>query len=102
MVLIGSIANHSKKSSPRVHLVGIKGVGMTGLAQLLKAHGFRVSGSDTREKFFTDAILKRLRVPVIEHFSTKNIHGADLIISSNAYLGKKLLNPEIAAARKKR
>ena len=81
--------------------MGIKGVGMTGLAQLLKARGFRVSGSDTHEKFFTDAILKRLRIPVMEHFSAKNIRGADLIISSNAYLGKKPLHLEIAAARKK-
>ena len=102
MVLERILSNLNNLSSPRVHLVGIKGVGMTGLAQLLKTRGFRVSGSDTHEKFFTDTILKHLKIQVIEHFSAKNIRGADFIISSNAYLGQKLLNPEIAVARKKR
>ena len=67
-------------------MVGIKGAGMAGLAQILKGLGYGVQGSDTREKFYTDAILKRLRIPVVERFSPKNIRDADLVIASNAYI----------------
>ncbi len=50
----------------RVHLVGIKGTGMTALAEVLSARGARISGSDTGETFYTDAILKRLGIPYAE------------------------------------
>ena len=40
--------------SKNIYLVGIKGVGMTALAQILMSQGKKISGSDTHEKFFTD------------------------------------------------
>ena len=43
-----------------VHLVGIKGTGMSALAEVLSAKGARITGSDTGEKFYTDEVLKRL------------------------------------------
>src|SRR3989344_1878787 len=111
---------HSRKTA---YLIGIKGVGMTALAQLLKARGFAVSGSDTHEKFFTDAVLKRDGIKVYEGFDAKRItvlaisnqqpatsdqlciagHWSPvagpfpLIVASSAYTDK---NPEIAAAKK--
>jgi UDP-N-acetylmuramate--alanine ligase len=57
----------------RVHMIGIKGAGMTALAELLTRQGIHVTGSDTEEIFFTDAILKRLEIPITQTFDPKNI-----------------------------
>lgn len=101
-----------------VYFVGIKGVGMTALAQVLKSKGINISGSDTKEKFFTDAVLKRLRIPVFEEFKKKNVpRNADLVVVSAAYLPKfknqneklkitdensKISNPEIKEVLRKK
>ena len=45
--------------------VGIKGVGVVGLATLYKKWGHEVSGSDVEEEFFTDKILKNLAISVL-------------------------------------
>lgn len=67
-------------------MIGIKGVGMTMLAQFLAEKGIEVSGSDTAEKFMTDEILNKAGIKVIENFSEDNIpRDADLIIFSTAY-----------------
>ncbi len=74
----------------KIHLVGIKGVGMTALAQTLKTLDKNISGSDTKEIFFTDDILKRLKIKIFQGFYPKNIDpDTDLIISSAAYVTKK-------------
>jgi len=101
----------SIKQATKVHLVGIKGVGMTGLAQILKVEGIRVSGSDTTEEFFTDAVLKRLWIPVFRGFRASHIRkDIDFVIASTAYLkdrkrkrehGKWEMNPEIREAARK-
>ena len=94
---------HSLQSDSRVHLVGIKGVAMTALAQVLKARGMKVSGSDGQAQFFTDAILKRLKIPYAQEFAAANISKAiDVVVSSAAYLhnGKSLNNVEVEAALK--
>lgn len=84
-----------------VHLVGIKGVGMTALAQILKARGFNIIGSDTEEKFFTDEVLKKLGIKVYKKFSQKNIAtNCDLVIYSRAY--SKENNAEIKEAIKRK
>lgn len=70
----------------RIHLVGIKGVGMTALAQVLKEQGFTISGSDTGEVFVTDSILRNLHIRVAEGFNPLNIPPkAEVIIHSAAY-----------------
>lgn len=88
-----------------VHLIGIKGVAMTALAQVLKARGLKVTGSDGQAKFFTDAILKKLRIPYVQEFSPKNIPAkVAAVISSAAYLhdGKALNNAEVTSALKRK
>lgn len=86
-----------------VHVVGIKGAGVAGLVQILKAKGFHVSGSDTHEKFFTDEILKRAGIPYHEGFSAKNIASdTDWALASNAYLGEPITNPEILELKKRK
>jgi UDP-N-acetylmuramate--alanine ligase len=69
----------------KVYLLGIKGVGMTMLAQFLKEKGVEVTGSDISEKFLTDAVLKKEKIKVL-NFSEKNIKsGLGVVINSSAY-----------------
>ena len=75
---------------------------MTALAQVLQGRGIDVLGSDTKEKFFTDQVLKKLKIKVIEGFDKKNIPiDADLIIASAAYLGQGINNLEVDEAKKR-
>jgi UDP-N-acetylmuramate--alanine ligase len=81
----------------RVHLVGIKGTGMTALAEVLSSRGARVTGSDTAETFYTDAILDRLGILYAERFDAANLPaGASLVVHSAAYRADE--NPELLAA----
>lgn len=67
------------------YLIGIKGVGMTMLAQFLKAKGLKVSGSDVVESFLSDKSLKESRIKVLSPYSPFNINlKADLIIYTSA------------------
>src|SRR3990167_4062593 len=89
----------SLKNIKTAYFIGIKGVGMTALAQILQSRGVRVDGSDTQEKFFTDEVLKKLQIEFIEKFSVDNIpSNVDLFITSVAYLNKQ--NPELEHVKK--
>ncbi len=81
----------------KIYMIGIKGVGMTMLAQFLFEKGHIVSGSDTNETFMTDKILKDCGIKVFEGFSVENIPAdTNLIIYSTAY--KPETNVEVAKA----
>ncbi len=81
-----------------IYLVGIKGQGMTALAEILSARGASVVGSDTHERFYTDAILKRLGIPYYESFSASHIRSDFFyVIHSVAYDPNS--NPELKAAK---
>jgi UDP-N-acetylmuramate--alanine ligase len=82
-----------------VYFVGIKGTGVCALAELMHNVGVKVSGSDTTEVFYTDAILKELNIPYYENFDAAHI-GAniDMVIHSAAYSADS--NPELAQAQK--
>ena len=83
----------------KIYMIGIKGVGMTMLAQFFAANNVEVLGSDIEEKFMTDEVLKRAGIKIIEKFDNNNIpKDADLIIYSSAYNTKN--NIEVAAAIK--
>src|SRR5680860_528413 len=74
------------KKNRIIYMIGIKGVGMTTLAQFLVARGDSVSGSDIAETFMTDKILARLKIKIKTPFSSVNLPAdADLIIHSIAY-----------------
>jgi UDP-N-acetylmuramate--alanine ligase len=88
----------SQEKPRKAYLIGIKGVGMTALAQILQSRGFDVSGSDTSEKFFTDAVLQKHGILFKEGFSRQNVpQDASMIIASSAYCES---NPEVAEAQK--
>ena len=81
----------------RVHLTGIKGVGMTALACCLQDLGIKVTGSDVEELFVTDKILKQRQISWQVGFNEKNLTPRpDLLITTGAHGG--LTNPEVLAA----
>ncbi len=83
----------------KIYMIGIKGVGMTMLAQFLNFRGIEVFGSDVKEKFMTDEVLRENKIKVIKGFDKKNIpKDADLIIYSTAYNSKT--NQEVAEVLK--
>ncbi|MBI5071442.1 UDP-N-acetylmuramate--L-alanine ligase [Candidatus Falkowbacteria bacterium] len=87
------------KTARKIYMIGIKGVGMTAIAQVLKLRGKEVTGSDTHEKFFTDEVLAKSGIKFYEGFEAANLEKEkpDLVIYSTAYTEE---NPELAAARK--
>src|SRR5512146_201189 len=81
-----------------VHFVGIGGIGMSGIAEVLANLGYTVTGSDVADS----ANVKRLRdkgIKVAIGHQAGNIDGADVIVVSSAI---KPDNPELIAARAKR
>lgn len=81
-----------------VHMVGIKGTGMCALAEILIGRDATVTGSDTEEVFYTDAILRSLGIPYTEGFARDNVpEDADLVVYSAAYRPDS--HPELRAAR---
>ncbi|MDD2766528.1 MAG: UDP-N-acetylmuramate--L-alanine ligase [Candidatus Moranbacteria bacterium] len=81
----------------KIHMIGIKGAGMTALAELLTKQGIIVTGSDTSEVFFTDALLQKWQIQYAEQFDAKNIpSNVEAVIYSTAYSKEK--NSELAFA----
>jgi UDP-N-acetylmuramate--alanine ligase len=78
-----------------VHFVGIGGIGMSGIAELLRNLGYEVSGSDVRRSDVTDR-LARLGVRVAIGHDAGNVGEADVVVVSSAI---PRANPEIAHAR---
>jgi UDP-N-acetylmuramate--alanine ligase len=82
----------------RIHMIGIGGAGMSGIAEVLVNLGYQVSGSDLRPSPVTHRLeAKGIRV-CIGH-ARDNIGSADVVVSSSAV---DELNPEVAAARAER
>lgn len=83
-----------------IYLVGIKGVGMTALAVILKKMGKKVWGSDVLETFPTDEILKKYALKAMVGFKKQNINQRiDLVVTTGAHGG--LENVEALEAKKK-
>jgi len=80
-----------------IHLVGIGGIGMSGIAEVLLNLGYSVSGSDIRRTEVTDN-LSNLGGKIFLGHSPQNVEGADVVVFSSAVKGD---NPEIAEAREK-
>jgi len=77
-----------------IHLIGIGGISMSGIAELLLNLGYRVSGSDIKGSAASDRISDLGGRVFIGH-SEKNIESADVVVYSSAV---SLDNPEISAA----
>ena len=79
----------------RVHVVGIGGAGMSGIARILVARGVTVTGSDAKDSRRL-AALRALGVECYVGHAAEQIAGADTVIASTAI---KAENPELVAAR---
>ncbi len=79
----------------KVHLLGIGGIGVSGVARLLNARGIQVSGCDVRESSILDD-LRAEGIPVTIGHSPDHVDQNDLLVYSTAVPG---VNPELAYAR---
>ncbi|MGE5112033.1 MAG: UDP-N-acetylmuramate--L-alanine ligase [Acidobacteriaceae bacterium] len=80
----------------RIHFVGIGGIGMSGIAEVLLNLGYKVSGSDLKHSGVT-ARLVSLGAQVFEGHRAENVQGADVVVTSSA-IAKD--NPEVAEAHR--
>ena len=71
------------KQSKHIHFVGIGGIGMSGMAELLYNHGFKISGSDLNISDRTNH-LKKIGINVSIGHNENNISSSDLIVYSSA------------------
>src|SRR5579872_1394260 len=81
-----------------LHFVGIGGIGMSGIAEVLHNLGYKVRGSDLAESYVTER-LKKLGIPVTIGHDEANVADAAVVIISSAV---KTDNPELKAAREAR
>lgn len=79
----------------QIHFIGIGGVGMCGIAEVLHNLGYRITGSDLSESR-TVARLQSLGIKIALGHQVENIHGADVVVRSTAVTDT---NPEIIAAQ---
>ncbi|MFD0739126.1 UDP-N-acetylmuramate--L-alanine ligase [Lysobacter koreensis] len=86
------------KAFPRVHFVGIGGVGMSGIAEVMCTLGYQVSGSDNADNAVTRR-LASLGVSVQRGHAAANVLGTDCVVASSAI---KADNPELMEARAQR
>jgi UDP-N-acetylmuramate--alanine ligase len=82
----------------RVHFIGIGGIGMSGIAELLANLGYAVSGSDAKRSSVTDR-LESLGVKVAAGHAAANVGDADVVVYSSAVRSD---NPEVVEARARR
>lgn len=79
----------------RIHFIGIGGIGMSGIAEILLNLGYRISGSDLRFSPITERLAKMGAV-CFEGHAAEHVRGADVVVFSSA-IAKD--NPEYAAAK---
>ena len=80
----------------RIHFVGIGGIGMSGIAEVLLNLGYKVSGSDLKRSTVTDR-LQRLGAIIFEGHLAENVSGAEVVVTSSAISAG---NPEVEQARR--
>src|ERR1700732_2164028 len=80
----------------QIHFVGIGGIGMSGIAEVLLNLGYRVSGSDLKNSSATQR-LAGLGAAVFEGHRAENISGAEVVVTSSAIAEE---NPEVVEARR--
>ncbi len=82
----------------RIHFVGIGGIGMSGIAEVLNSMGYSITGSDLKESSVTK-YLKDLGIKITIGHSKKNVYNADVLVYSSAVRPD---NVEILEARRRK
>jgi len=80
----------------QIHFVGIGGIGMSGIAEVLLNLGYKVSGSDLKSSTVTQR-LESMGAVVFEGHRAENISGAEVVVTSSAIA---IENPEVVEAHK--
>ena len=80
-----------------IHFVGIGGIGMSGIAEVLLNHGYVVQGSDLKRSKITDR-LENLGALIFEGQTAGNLEHAQVVVISSAI---KPGNPELDEARRR-
>jgi UDP-N-acetylmuramate--alanine ligase len=88
----------SFRNFQRVHLVGIGGIGMSGIAEVLLTLGYSVSGSDLKLSNITER-LQKLGATIYEGHEASNADGAHVVVTSSAV---KPDNPEVIEAHNRK
>src|SRR4249920_2158231 len=88
----------SFRNFQRIHMVGIGGIGMSGIAEVLLTLGYSVSGSDTRPSTITER-LQNLGATIHEGHRAENVEGAHVVVTSSAIKNE---NPEVKEAHKRK
>ena len=86
----------SFRNFQRIHLVGIGGIGMSGIAEVLLTLGYSVSGSDTKPSTITER-LQNLGATIYSGHKAANVNEAHVVVTSSAV---KSDNPEVVEAHK--
>jgi len=84
-----------KDKSIKIHFIGIGGISMSGLAEILLEHGYKVSGSDMKASQKTESLARKGAEIFIGH-DKENIRDKDLIVYTAAISEN---NPELAGAK---
>ena len=79
----------------KIHMIGIGGVSMSGIAEILKNWGFSVTGSDAAQSEYTDALISH-GIPVTIGHDLENVAHADLVVYTAAISQE---DPELVKAR---
>ena len=82
----------------KIHLIGIGGIGMSGIAEVLLTLGYAVSGSDSKVSPITDR-LTILGAKIFEGHNAENVSGAHVVVTSSAIHAD---NPEVIAAHEQK
>src|SRR5215471_5187355 len=82
----------------RIHFVGIGGIGMSGIAEVLLNLGYKVFGSDLKSSPVTER-LAGLGAVIFEGHRAENVAGAEVVVTSSAITPD---NPEVEEARRQR
>jgi UDP-N-acetylmuramate--alanine ligase len=82
----------------RIHFIGIGGIGMSGIAEVLCNLGFTVSGSDARRSKNTERLETLFDVTISEGHAAENVGDAQVVVYSSAV---KEDNPEVVAAKER-
>jgi UDP-N-acetylmuramate--alanine ligase len=81
--------------SQRIHFIGIGGIGMSGIAEILLTMGYTVSGSDLKRSAVTDRLLG-MGARIFEGHAASNASASDVVVTSSAVSAS---NPEVVEAR---
>src|ERR1700691_4420325 len=84
--------------SQRIHFIGIGGIGMSGIAEILLTMGYSVSGSDLRRSAVTDRLLG-MGARIFEGHAAANAAASDVVVTSSAV---SKTNPEVLEARERK